>query len=73
MDDIADIKRRAGIVEFADTNYGGGEGGRPDPVGPPLWERLMTIARNAQGVGRIDQHQIEEIFRAAKVLKELDR
>jgi hypothetical protein len=73
--ELTDIKRRAGIVEFADTGSfdGYGSGGQPDPEGVPLWQRLQSIAKSAQGVGRIDQHQIEEVFRAAEVLKKLDR
>ncbi len=71
--DIADIKRRAGIVEFVAGPEFGGNGGQPDPEGVPLWQRLQSIAKSTQGVGRIDQHQIEEIFRAAEVLKKLDR
>ena len=72
MDEIADIKRRAGIVEFvASPEFGGS--GQPDPEGVPLWQRLQSIAKSAQGAGRIDQHQIEEIFRAVKILKGYDR
>jgi hypothetical protein len=72
--EITDIKRRAGIVEFApDPRFTGGDGGGTDPEGVPLWQRLQSIAQNAQGAGRIDQHQIEEIFRAVQVLKGYDR
>ena len=70
MDEIADIKRRAGIVEFAASPEFGpsdDDGGGNSSV--PMSERLELIARNTQGVGRIDQHQIEEIFRAAQILK----
>lgn len=71
--EIEDIKRRAGIVEFAPSpEFTGGDSGA-DPEGVPLWQRLQSIAQNAQGAGRIDQHQIEEIFRAVQVLKGYDR
>jgi hypothetical protein len=73
MDEIADIKRRAGIMEFAPSPEFTGDAGGTDPEGVPLWQRLQSIAQNAQGVGRIDQHQIEEIFRAVQVLKGYDR
>jgi len=74
MDEIADIKRRAGIIEFVrGPEFGGGGGEQPGPEGVPLWQRLQSIARSAQGVNRIDQHQIEEIFRAAEILKGYDR
>ena len=71
--DIADIKRRAGIVEFVPGPEFGGNGGQTDPEGVPMWQRLQSIAKGAQGVGRIDQHQIEESFRAAEILKGYDR
>ena len=70
--EIEDIKRRAGIVEFAPSPEFVG-GGQSDPEGVPMWQRLQSIAKGAQGVGRIDQHQIEEIFRAAEILKGYDR
>jgi hypothetical protein len=74
MDEIADIKRRAGIVEFAPSpDFDGSGRGQSDPEGIPLWQRLQSIAQSAQGAGRIDQHQIEEIFRAAEALKKMDR
>jgi hypothetical protein len=71
MDEITDIKRRAGIMEFAPSpGFGsGGDGGGNSSV--PMSERLEGIARSTQGVGQIDQHQIEEIFRAAQILKSM--
>ena len=67
--DIADIKRRAGIVEFAPSPEFGGNDDGEQPGDVPMSERLESIARGTQGVGQIDQHQIEEIFRAARMLK----
>jgi hypothetical protein len=70
--ELTDIKRRAGIVEFV-PGPEFGDNGQPDPEGAPLWQRLQSIAKSVQGAGRIDQHQIEEIFRASEVLKRMDR
>lgn len=69
--EITDIKRRAGIVEFApDPRFtGGDDGGGNEPENESMAQRLEAVARSVQGVGRIDQHQIEEIFRAARMLK----
>jgi hypothetical protein len=75
MDEIADIKRRAGIVEFVpDQRFTGGDGGGSgEPDGVPLWERLVSIAKSAQSTGRIDQHQIEQIWLASHIIKGYDR
>jgi hypothetical protein len=73
MDEITDIKRRAGIVEFVPGPEFNGNDEPANGGGPPLSEQLNAIARGTQGVGRIDQHQIEIIFRAAQLLKKLGR
>ena len=68
MDEIADIKRRAGIVEFGHPP----PGWEPNKT-PPMSSQLYAIARAAMGGGRLDKRQIETIWRAHELLKSMDK
>jgi len=76
--DVKEIARLAGIInEFVpDQRFTGGDGGGDGGGqygGVPLWQRLVDVAKSAQGTGRIDQHQIEQIWLASYILKGHDQ